>query len=55
MTVKDIAYFIYLALMVINSLIIGSAGLTLRNWQVWAIALTTVIIYLCGYIRGGNF
>lgn len=31
MTVKHIAYFIYLALVAINSMILGSAGLTLRD------------------------
>ena len=54
MSVKYIAYFIYLALVAINSMVMGSAGLTLRDWQSWVIVINTVIIYLCGYIRGGN-
>lgn len=54
MNTKQIAYFIYISMMFINGLILHSAGLSLRDWQTWALPVTTVIIYLCGTIRGGN-
>lgn len=52
MNISQIAYVIYLLTMIVNGLILSSAGLSLRDWQSWVIPLTTVIIYLCGYARG---
>lgn len=54
MNIKQIAYVIYILMMFINGLILNTTGLTLRDWQSWAIPVTTVVVYLCGTIRGGN-
>lgn len=48
-----ITYCIYLMIMAINGIVISECNLTIRNWQTWVLTLNTVIVYLCGYVRGG--
>ncbi len=53
MNAKHIMYIVYLFMIFINGVVLGSAGITLRNWQYWIIAFVPIVTYLCGYARGG--
>ena len=50
---KIIAYVIYILAMAVSGGVMGLSGFSFKTWQYWAMLVCLLIVYTCGYIRGG--
>ena len=50
---RTIAYIIYILTMTFSGFVMASSGLHLKSWRYWAMLISLLIVYSCGYIRGG--
>lgn len=46
-------YVIYILALVLFGFLMRSADIKYRDWQWWALMFDMLIIYTCGYVRGG--
>lgn len=52
MEVKHIAYFVYLAILIIYGVVSSSADIYLNNWRYWVLLACVIGAYVCGTFVG---
>ena len=50
---RTIAYIIYILTMAFSGFVMASSGLHFKTWRYWVMLASLLIVYICGYVRGG--